>query len=114
MKKGVKHLTKAERHAVNEFARLIRAQLGKRLIKVEMFGSKVKGNFTEDSDIDVLIIVKERTLDVMDRIGDIAAELTLEYNIPISPIVFSEHEYKVNVDMSSPFILSVDAEGCRL
>jgi predicted nucleotidyltransferase len=110
----MKHLTKAERHAVEDFAKLIRAGLGGCLIKIEIFGSKVRGDYTESSDIDILIIVKERTLDVMDRIGDIAAELTLEYNIPISPIVFSEHEYKVNADMSSSFILSVKAEGCRL
>lgn len=114
MKKGMKHLTKMERDVVNKFAKLIRAELGERLVKMEIFGSKIKGNFTEDSDIDILIIVKDRTLDVMDSVADIASELTLKYDLPISPVIFSEYEYKVNANMSSPFILNVEAEGIRL
>lgn len=112
--KNLKYLTNIEKEALERFVKLIRNTLGKALIKVEIFGSKVRGDYTESSDIDILIIVKERSLEVMDRIGDIAAELTIEYNIPISPVVFSEYEYKVNTDILSPFILSVDAEGVKL
>lgn len=114
MKKAMNYLTKSEKRAVNEFARLMRAELGERLIRMDIFGSKVKGNFTEDSDIDILIIVKKRTLDVMDMVAGIASELMLKYNLPISPVVFSEYEYKVNANMSSPFILNVESEGIVL
>ncbi|MBI5196597.1 MAG: nucleotidyltransferase domain-containing protein [Nitrospirae bacterium] len=114
MKIGLKYLTKIEKKVVEEFAKQVRTALGQNLIDMEIFGSKVRGDFTGDSDIDILVVVKERTLDVMDKIGDITAELALEYDMPLSPVIFSKYEYQVNRNMSSPFVLSVEAEGVRL
>lgn len=114
MKKGMKHLTKTEKKVVEQFARLIRSALDKNLKEIEIFGSKVRGDFTKGSDVDILIIVKNRTSDVMDRVAEITAEMNIEYNLPLSPVIFSEYEYKVNTDMSSPFILSIEKEGIGL
>ncbi len=111
---SLKYLTKTENKVVKEFAKLARTALGGNLIDIEIFGSKVRGDFAKDSDIDILIVVKDRTLDVMDKIGDITAELALEYNLPLSPVVFSEYEYKMNENMKSPFTLNIEAEGVRL
>ena len=114
MKISLKYLTELERKVVGQFAKLVRTALGKNLINIEIFGSKVKGDFTEDSDIDILIVVKERTLDSMDKIAEITADLNIEYNLSISPVIFSEYEYKVNEDIKSPFVLNVEVEGVRL
>lgn len=70
MKGSLKHLTATEKKVIENFARLVRAALGDNLIDVEIFGSKVRGDFKKDSDIDILIVVKERTLDVMDKIAE--------------------------------------------
>src|SRR3989338_1810239 len=114
MQQVLRYLTETEKKVVEKFAKLVRTALRENLIDMEIFGSKVRGDFTGDSDIDILIVVKERTLDVMDKIGDITAELALEYNLPLSPVIFSEYECQVNRNMSSPFVLSVEAEGVRL
>jgi len=114
MKISLKYLTETEKKVVAEFAKLVRTALGENLIDMEIFGSKVRGDFTGDSDMDILVVVKERTLDSMDRIAEITANLNIEYNLSISPVIFSEYEYKVNEDMKSPFVLNVEAEGVRL
>ncbi|MBI5874486.1 MAG: nucleotidyltransferase domain-containing protein [Deltaproteobacteria bacterium] len=114
MKISLKYLTETEKNVVEEFAKQVRTALGENLIDMEIFGSKVRGDFTGDSDIDILVVVKERTLDSMDRIAEITADLNIEYNLSISPVIFSEYEYKVNEDMASPFVLSIEAEGVRL
>ena len=114
MKISLKYLTETEKKVVEEFAKLVRTALGENLIDMEIFGSKVRGDFTGDSDMDILVVVKERTLDSMDRIAEITANLNIEYNLSISPVIFSEYEYKVNEDMKSPFVLNVEAEGVRL
>ena len=111
---SLKYLTETEKKVVAEFAKLVRTALGENLIDMEIFGSKVRGDFTGDSDMDILVVVKERTLDSMDRIAEITANLNIEYNLSISPVIFSEYEYKVNEDMKSPFVLNVEAEGVRL
>lgn len=114
MRGSLKYLTDLERSAIEQFAALVRTALGGNLIEMELFGSKVRGDFTGESDIDILILVKDKTPDVMDKVGDIAAEMTLQYDIPLSPVVFSEYEYEVNENISSPFILNVEAEGVSL
>lgn len=114
MKSSMKYLTAPERSVLKEFVTLIHTALGENLSRMELFGSKVRGNCSEGSDIDILIIVKERQIDVMDKIAEITAELNLEYNLSISPVIFSEYEYKINTDMATPFSLAVEAEGVRL
>lgn len=114
MNSNLKYLTEVEQLAVDQFAKLMRDKLGRALVKMELFGSKIKGNFTETSDIDILIIARERTFDVMEAVADVTARLNIEYNLSLSPVVFSEQEFKVNADMSSPFSLAVEAEGVLL
>jgi len=84
------------------------------LLKLELFGSKARGDYTAVSDIDILVIVKERTLDVMDTVADVTSRVNIEYDLSISPVVFSEQEYKVNADIASPFSMTVESEGVLL
>lgn len=114
MASSLKYLTEVEKSVVDRFVRLIRTELRDNLIDIEIFGSKVRGDYAEFSDIDILIIVKDRSLDVMDKVADITSDLNIEYNLSISPVIFSEHEYSVNENMSSPFVSSIEAEGIRL
>lgn len=114
MEKSLNYLTKTEKKVVERFAKLVRNAMGENLIDIEIFGSKVRGDFSEDSDIDMLVVVKERTLDSMDKIAEITANLNIGYNLSISPVIFSEYEYKRNEYMKSPFVLNVEAEGVRL
>lgn len=114
MASSLKYLTDVEKSVVDRFVKLIRAGLRDNLVDIEIFGSKVRGDYSEFSDIDILIIVKDRSLDVMDKVADITSDLNIEYNLSISPVIFSEHEYSMNESMSSPFVSSVEAEGIRL
>jgi len=86
--------------------------LGENVVSMSLFGSKVRGDDKETSDIDVLVIVKERSLRVMDEIAGITADLNIEYNLSIAPIVFSEEEYDTNAAMKSPFSMVVH-EGLK-
>ena len=48
---------------------------------------------------------------VMDQIAEITSDLNVEYDLSISPVVFSEQEYDMNAKMASPFSLAVREEG---
>ena len=54
-----------------------------------------------------IVIVKERSLRVMDQIAEITSDLNIKYDLSISPVVFSEQEYDMNAKMASPFSLAV-------
>jgi len=111
MGSSLNHMSKTERRAIERFGDDVKSRLGDYVVRMSVFGSKVRGDFRETSDIDILVIVKERSLRVMDQIAEITSDLNIKYDLSISPVVFSEEEYDVNAKMASPFSLAVREEG---
>ncbi len=113
MNKGLQYLNKTEKKAVNFFVKELREKLGNYILNIRLFGSKVRGDFEKDSDIDILILAREKR-DIRDRISDIAAEYFLEYNVPLAPVVYSLFEYERNKELGSFFFEQVEKEGITL
>jgi predicted nucleotidyltransferase len=111
---SLNHMNKTERHAIERFGETVKSRLGEYVVRMSVFGSKVRGDYRETSDIDVLVIVKERSLSVMDQIAEITSDLNIKYDLSISPVVFSEQEYDMNAKMASPFSLAVHEEELLL
>ena len=112
---SLKHMNEKERQALKRFGETVKRRLGDYVVMMSVFGSKVRGDFTEKSDIDILIVVKERSLLVMDHIAEITSDINIEYALSIAPVVFSENEYTMNATvMASPFSLAVHEEGLEL
>lgn len=84
------------------------------MIKIQVFGSKIRGDFREDSDIDVLIIVRERSEAVLDILADISLEIDLNFDAKISLVIFSQEEYKQNEAWETPFTRNISREGILL
>ena len=85
-------------------------------IKAILFGSYARGDAEPGSDIDVLILVDASRQDISARnwqVGDLAAELLLDYGVVVSPIVENRTYFNKNVDVV-PFYRNVDREGMRL
>jgi len=114
MASSLKYMKKNERSAIEHFREAVNKHLGKHLISMIIFGSKVRGDYNTASDIDILIIVQDRSLRVMDKIAEITAELNIEYDLSIAPVVFSKKEYKMNKDMHTSFTSAISAEGLSL
>jgi len=38
----------------------LREELGEDIVLIRLFGSKIRGDFTKDSDIDIFILVKKK------------------------------------------------------
>jgi predicted nucleotidyltransferase len=113
MKKGLQYLNKIERKAVNSFVKELREKLGNYILEIQLFGSKVRGDFEKDSDIDIFILVKRKG-DIRDEISDIAAEYFFKYNVPLAPVVYSLLEYEKNKELGSFFFEQVEKEGVAL
>lgn len=52
----LRHLTPHEREVLAEFLSRLRERCGDRIAHVWLFGSKVRGDFDEESDVDLLIV----------------------------------------------------------
>ncbi len=85
-----------------------------RVLRIVAFGSRVRGDFRADSDLDLLIIVDKKDRVIKDFIVGLIYDYELDTDISFSPTVLSLHELEVNRQMGSPFLKSVEAEGIVL
>jgi predicted nucleotidyltransferase len=83
---------------------------GGKIKQVIMYGSYVRGAATEDSDIDVLIVVDDALdpFEVRKSLSDILFDIILEKGELISVIAIPEHLFN---NYNSPFLLNVKEEG---
>jgi len=114
MSKSFGYLNKNEEHAVKKFVTVIKEKLKDKVIEIKLFGSKVRGNYYEDSDIDILIILKGRKKRVIDTLYQELLEVELEYDSKISLTIFSEVEYNHNKHAQTPFVQMLTNEGVML
>lgn len=84
------HLARHERAALGALVRRLHQRYGGDLERVVLFGSKARGDFNSESDLDVLVVVSMRSGEYRrywNEIVDIACDVELEYNVVISPII---------------------------
>ena len=108
------YLTPAEKKAVATFVRGIRKALGDDLVGVTLFGSKVRGDYGPESDVDLLILLRVKNYKAEDKIFSILVDVELATNTPLSPIVYFRRRYERSKRLGSPFIKTVEAEGVAL
>jgi len=96
--------------AVEEFVRKLKEKFGSRIKSIVVFGSYARGEWKEESDIDVLIIGDVK----LDEIIDITYPLLLKHGVYISPIVMSRDYFEMLKAEKTGFIENVLKEGISL
>ena len=114
MKKKLEFLNPIEKKAITSFVKTVKEKLADEIIVIRLFGSKVRGNFKEDSDIDIFILVKEKNQKINDILSKIEVAWDLKYNLPISTVLYSLYEYQKNKELNSFFFENVEKEGIIL
>lgn len=90
-----------------------RRVLGDAYAGMILYGSYARGDYREDSDIDILILINGEPEDISfyaDKLYDLAYDLEEECGVEINPVVQSRfvYEYWKRV---SPFFMNIDREG---
>jgi hypothetical protein len=80
-------LSAAERAVLADFAAAVRAAFGRRVARIVLFGSRARGEGNEESDLDVLVLLRDTERKDQLRIYDIAYDLWTTTGIDISPFV---------------------------
>ena len=114
MQKELRYLNETEKRVLDAFVRELKEKLGDEIVSIRLFGSKVRGDFYQDSDIDIFILVKEKKRVVIEELDEIAANYVLHYDLPLSPVVYDMFEYRKNKELGSFFFESVEKEGILL
>lgn len=108
-----KYLIKpASKRADKEFVKIIKKKLKNHLKKIVLFGSYARGDFREDSDYDILVIVDKKEKLIQDIILDACVEIMNKYYELIGCIICDEKEWEIKKKF--PIGLNILKEGIEL
>jgi predicted nucleotidyltransferase len=98
------------RDILKEFREELENLYGKRLKSIILYGSWARGDATEDSDIDLLIVLEGKVIPgkEIDRMIDVITEINLKHGVLISVYPVSEEDYST---INSPLLINVRREG---
>lgn len=89
---------------------------GKSLVKVILYGSYARGDFNNDSDIDMVAIVQGKRINLQEQlkqVWDESAELELEYGTILSPTVIPYDEFEQYKE-DLPYYRNIANEGVTI
>lgn len=107
-------LTPQEKKAVEEFRERVKRVFGPQVKEMRLFGSRARGEGDESSDVDVLILLDVADAKDRGQIFEIAADILLEYEIDISPLVMSEAHFSDMRRRERLLPLEIEREGVVL
>lgn len=100
-----------EKKAIDRATKKIQKLLGDNLITVTAFGSRVRGDFTEDSDFDVLVVVKKRTSDIIMQVNDIFDREDHKAGVVFSAVIKQMEVFEKEKRFNTPFYQNIKKEG---
>ncbi|MGB3458358.1 MAG: nucleotidyltransferase domain-containing protein [Halobacteriota archaeon] len=98
------------RDILKEFREEVENLYESRLKSIILYGSWARGDATEDSDIDLLIVLEGKVIPgkEIDKMIDIITEINLKHGVLISIYPVSEEDYST---INSPLLINVRREG---
>ncbi len=103
--------------AARRFAEEAESEYGKKLKNVIMFGSCARGDWDNDSDLDIMILLDVGPNEIPDERGRLLniihrLDPEFDYEVLFAPVVQSEQIYRRYAD-TLPFYQNVEKEGIK-
>jgi predicted nucleotidyltransferase len=101
-----------EKKIIDAFTLLVKKKLS--VHRIELFGSRARGDADPDSDMDVLVIVNDLSPELEDYVSDCAWEAGFEHGIVLVPVVFTRDEWENGPEKYSLLAEAIRAEDVSL
>lgn len=105
------NLNGLEKKAVNKVVQHLLRVYPDQLISVILYGSKARGNHSDESDVDLLILVRSRENIDRNKIYDFLLDDDLEYELNLSLNIYGVEEFQRLVKLKAPFAKNVMEDG---
>lgn len=110
-KKNDAHFSIIEKQAISKFLKNLKKKCPL-LTRLVLFGSKARGDYNLNSDIDLLAVIRNsRSKKIV--YGEVASILS-QFNVYLSVKAFNEQEFKRLSRLKTPFMENVKREGITL
>ena len=102
-----------DRQIVLAFKKQLSDAVANHVKKLIVFGSRATEQAAEESDLDLIVLVDEKTPDIEQALEDVAYDVMwqLDFKPIISLKVFAESRFQGGVDKGYSFYKNVEKEG---
>lgn len=114
MANALAHLRPNEIRALDACVKRLISHLDGQLVSIYLFGSKARGDFTSDSDLDLLIILEKLDERIQDDIHLLGARISLEYDVLINTHLVTRTRWKEIVAQQAPLWRAIRQDGILL
>lgn len=104
------------RNILIDFSEEVKKILGKSLRKIILYGSYARGDYTENSDIDLMILttLTDKEIEcIEEKIYNLAFDFLMDYGVDISVVIKNEAQFNYWLG-ALPFYNNVQREGVVL
>ena len=108
------YLEEQERSAVQAFAARLNDFLGEELCHLWLFGSKARGDFNADSDVDVLIVLHNLNPERRGIIRRMAARISLEFDTLLNTHILDKAHWDNLVQHEDTLWREIQRDGISL
>ncbi len=97
--------------ALQEFLKIAKQKHGNKIEKIILFGSYARGEATEESDIDIVVITSRNRFEMQKNLSEIAVDILLDTGEYISAKAVSIEEYSFMEKIKTGFYQNIAKEG---
>lgn len=87
------YLTKKEKRAVTFLKKELIKSFPEDVLELRLFGSKARGDYHKESDVDILVVISSLNDDKKDRIYDAVLDILHKYGVYLSVHIYSQEEF---------------------
>jgi len=103
-----------EQQAIEKLLLRLREAYGDQIQQAMLFGSKARGEAVRDSDIDVMVLVKDETWVLKNGMLEIVADINLEYDLAIDVRVIGVERWQRMANIQAGLYRTISQDAIPL
>ena len=100
-----------ERKAVRAFLTAVQLAYGNKIQRAALFGSKVRGDSTRYSDIDILLIVTDDNWKLRKAVNKISSGIALKYDVLLDICIICENRWQYMTEIQSGLYQNISQDA---
>jgi len=100
--------------AARRYRELVERRFGSRFVGARLFGSYARGEASEESDVDVLVLVRGLTHADKAAAAELGGDVLLEQGVLVQGMAWSPEEFRRFVELELALALDIEREGVSL
>ena len=113
-RKSLVSLPQKERTAIEILMERLLAVIPDQVLAVNLFGSKARGDDSADSDIDILIVTKSNDWQIVRKIRQLAARVSLEHDVLLNTHIIDYGQWIAMEEAQATYWRNIQREGIDL